>query len=131
MSLTDKLLELIPSGWASSALGLSLGMAGIVFGVGESQQLAPYLPSWLAPLSVRIVACLCIVVAGSWAALFFMVRSYRDLERTQVEEVKLIQTTHAEELARRAIPAAAQGASTVTRISRRDLLRNLDIDPMP
>ena len=114
MSLIDTLQKQIPSGSAGTAAASGLWLAGAVFGAAEMQSLSPLLPSWLLPLPQRIAACLCIVVAGSWLALFLMVRAYRKLERD-----------HAVELARlAALPPAAgvQSVGLTTRRTRGQLL---------
>jgi hypothetical protein len=71
---------------------------------------------------------LCILLASAWVALFLVVRAHKRLVRMHSSEIHALKAAHAEELAKKPMAAAAQGAAQVTRRSRRDLLRQLDID---
>ena len=126
--VTDILNKTIPS--PAAAVVLSIGSAGTV---------APWLSAaeraatqWLGVpserlLEAQLILSLCILLVSAWVALFLVVRAHNRLVRAHAGEIHALKAAHADELAKKPV-AAAQGAAQLTKRSRRDLLRQWDID---
>lgn len=83
----------LPSVAASRALTVAVIAALGLFAIGESVQLMVLLPPWMTSLLVRSVLAFGLLVCGLLAALYFMVREYRLLERRHALEIERLNSS--------------------------------------